>query len=59
MNSIHSVGTNVLEKPAVATAELTRENRFLRQRSAVDETTLVRSFRQWVRDQIARGWQNS
>ncbi len=33
--------------------------RFLRQRSTVDETTLVRSFRQWVREQIARAWQAS
>jgi Uma2 family endonuclease len=29
---------------------------FLLRRGQTDETTLVKSFRQWVRDQIARGW---
>jgi Uma2 family endonuclease len=29
---------------------------FLRQRGSVDETSLVRSFRQWVQEQIATGW---
>jgi len=29
---------------------------FLQRRGKVDETTLVRSFRHWVREQIARGW---
>ncbi|HEV3262928.1 MAG TPA: Uma2 family endonuclease [Gemmataceae bacterium] len=30
---------------------------FLRRRNQMDETSLVKSFRLWVRDQIARGWQ--
>ena len=29
---------------------------FLQRRTQMDETSLVRSFRQWVREQIARGW---
>jgi Uma2 family endonuclease len=32
---------------------------FLNRRTEMDETTLVRSFRRWVRDQIARGWRAS
>lgn len=31
---------------------------FLLRRNNMDETSLIRSFRQWVRDQIARGWPN-
>jgi hypothetical protein len=29
---------------------------FLMRRTQLDETRLVRSFRQWVREQIAKGW---
>jgi Uma2 family endonuclease len=29
---------------------------FLRRRGEVDENSLVKEFRAWVRDQIARGW---
>jgi Uma2 family endonuclease len=32
---------------------------FLHQRTQMDETSLVRSFRQWVREQISRGWKAS
>jgi Uma2 family endonuclease len=32
---------------------------FLRRRSETDENGLVRGFRAWVRDQIARGWPQS
>ena len=32
---------------------------FLQRRTQMDETSLVRSFRQWVREQINRGWQAS
>jgi len=35
---------------------LAEVQRFLRQRGQTDETTLVRSFRNWVREQQARGW---
>lgn len=30
---------------------------FLQRRTQMDETSLVRSFRRWVREQIASGWQ--
>lgn len=29
---------------------------FLRRRNDMDETQLVKQFRQWVREQIAKGW---
>lgn len=29
---------------------------FLQRRTEMDETSLIKLFRQWVRDQIARGW---
>lgn len=29
---------------------------FLKRRTEMDETSLVRAFRQWVREQIAKGW---
>lgn len=32
---------------------------FLRRRGTLDETSLVRSFRDWVRQQIALGWKGS
>ena len=31
-------------------------NLFLQRRTQMDETSLVRSFRAWVREQIAKGW---
>lgn len=35
---------------------LTKVQEFLAQRGQMDETSLVKSFRQWVREQIASGW---
>jgi hypothetical protein len=32
---------------------------FLHRRAEMDDTDLIRAFRAWVREQIARGWQAS
>lgn len=35
---------------------ITELEAFLRRRTEMDETSLIKLFRQWVRDEIARGW---
>jgi Uma2 family endonuclease len=37
---------------------LTQVEAFLRRRGQIDHMNLVKSFRVWVREQIARGWQS-
>src|SRR5205807_1671967 len=51
----YAVSDRSLHFPFLPLAELVA---FLLKRTQMDETSLVRSFRDWVRQQVATGWQS-